>query len=173
MDEIGPTDRPDERRMTDSAPSGADTKTPASFSREIAGDLEELSRLTEELEEFSETHGVPPAQAQRVTLSVDELVTNIINYGSPDGSIGAIQVQVEVDAGAVRIEIEHRGFPFNPFEEVAAPDTSLPLEERPIGGLGVFLVKSLMTSVHYEHQNGRNLVVLTRSLDDAGKEETS
>ena len=124
------------------------------------------------MEEFVESHEVPLAQAQRVTLSLDELVTNIIQYGTKDDSEGLIRVRVEVHPELVRIEIENRGFRFNPFEEVAAPDTSLPLEERPIGGLGVFLVKSLMTSVHYEHEDGTNRVILTRSLETADTEET-
>lgn len=145
---------------------------PAVLTREIHTDLRELSRLTEEVEEFSETHEVPMAQAQRVTLSLDELVTNIIRYGTRGESTGPIRIRVEIHPELVRIEIEHQGFRFNPFEEVAAPDTTLPLEERPIGGLGVFLVKSLMTSVHYEHDDGWNRVTLTRSLETADTEET-
>lgn len=159
-----------DRAMTDRAAGRA--PAPAVFTREIGTHLPELSSLTEEVEEFAETHEVPPAQAQRVTLSLDELVTNIIQYGMKDDSEGLIRVRVEVHPERVRIEIEHRGFRFNPFEEVAAPDTSLPLKERPIGGLGVFLVKSLMTSVHYEHEDGTNRVILTRSLETADTEET-
>lgn len=151
---------------------GGRAPAPAVLTREIRTDLSDLSHLTEAVEEFAETHEVPMAQAQRVTLSLDELVTNIIQYGTNEESDGAIRIRVEVHPELVRIEIEHRGFRFNPFEEVAAPDTSLPLEERPIGGLGVFLVKSLMTSVHYEHEDGRNRVTLTRSLETADTEET-
>ena len=154
--------------MTDRAAGAA----PAILAREIHTDLQELSRLTEEVEEFSETHEIPMEQAQRVTLSLDELVTNIIRYGTRGESNGPIRIRVEIHPELVRIEIEHRGFRFNPFEEVAAPDTTLPLEERPIGGLGVFLVKSLMTSVHYEHDDGWNRVTLTRSLESDDTEET-
>ena len=52
------------------------------------------------------------------------------------------------------------------------PDTTLPLEERPIGGLGVFLVQSLMTSARYERIEDRNRITLTRSLEDGDQEET-
>ena len=138
----------------------------------IGADLEELSRLTERIEEFATTGSVPSAQTQRISLAIDELVTNIIRYGTVEGESADIQVSVRLLEGMVRVEIEHRGVAFDPFVEAAVPDTTLPLEERPIGGLGVFLVRSLMTSTRYERIADRNRITLTRSLESGQQEES-
>lgn len=124
------------------------------------------------LEEFAETHGVSPLQTQRVTLSVDELVTNIIQYGTAALEHTHIHLWATIADDTFHIEIEDHGVPFDPFHEAPVPDTTLPLEERPIGGLGVFLVQSLMTSTNYERVKDRNRITLTRSLTASGQEET-
>lgn len=141
------------------------------FSFKLDKDLAELSQLLVQLEEFAETHGVPPRQTQRITLSVDELVTNIIKYGTREHGHPYIHLWATIANDSFNIEIEDHGIPFNPFSEAPVPDTSLPLEERPIGGLGVFLVQSLMTTTHYERTKDRNRITLTRSLADGDQEE--
>ena len=135
-------------------------------------DLAALSRLTEQVEEFAAAGNVPARQTQRISVAIDELVTNIIRYGMEDGSSDGIEISIRLLKGLVRVEIEHRGVPFDPFVEAPVPDTTLPLEERPIGGLGVFLVQSLMTSARYERIEDRNRITLTRSLEDGDQEET-
>ena len=128
----------------------------------MAPDLDQLSRLNERLEEFASQ--ADPTQAQRVCLAVDELLTNVIQHGMDPSRPGVIAVKVTLCDDLIEIHIEHEGVPFNPFVEAPAPDINLPLEQRPIGGLGVFLVKSLMTSTQYERVGARNHITLTRSL---------
>lgn len=156
--------------MTDAPGAGGQTQA-AAFSFRLEKDLGELSRMLVALEEFAETHGVPPLHTQRITLSVDELVTNIIKYGARTPTSIHIQVWATIADDAFRIEIEDHGIPFDPFHEAPVPDTSLPLEERPIGGLGVFLVQSLMSSTRYERIKDRNRITLTRSLSASDQEE--
>lgn len=141
------------------------------FSARLDKDLGELSQMLVRLEEFAETHGVSPRQTQRITLSVDELVTNIIRYGTGEFEHAGIHLWATIANDTFRIEIEDHGIPFDPFREAPVPDTTLPLEERPIGGLGVFLVQSLMTSTHYERIEDRNRITLTRTLADGDQEE--
>ena len=114
---------------------------------------------------------MPTLQTQRITLSVDELITNIIKYGTNDLEHTQIRLWATIRNDAFRIEIEDHGIPFDPFHEAPVPDTTLPLEDRPIGGLGVFLVQSLMTSTRYERIEDRNRITLTRSLADGDQEE--
>lgn len=128
----------------------------------MAPDLDQLSLLIRRLEEF--TSGTDPVQAHRVCLAVDELLTNVIQYGAVPPRWGLIRVQVTLRDHLIEVHIEHDGVPFNPFVEAPAPDINLPLEQRPIGGLGVYLVKSLMTSTEYERVGARNHITLTRSL---------
>lgn len=150
--------------------SGGKGRAPA-FSFRLDKNLGELSQMLLALEEFAETHGVPPMQTQRITLSVDELVTNIIKYGTKQFEHSHIYLWATIVDETFRIEIEDHGIPFDPFHEAPVPDTTLPLEERPIGGLGVFLVQSLMTSTHYERIKDRNRITLTRSLAASDQEE--
>lgn len=149
---------------------GEKAEAPA-FSFRLDKNLGELSQMLLALEEFAETHGVPPMQTQRITLSVDELVTNIIKYGTKQFEHSHIYLWATIVDETFRIEIEDHGIPFDPFHEAPVPDTTLPLEERPIGGLGVFLVQSLMTSTHYERIKDRNRITLTRSLAASDQEE--
>jgi anti-sigma regulatory factor (Ser/Thr protein kinase) len=150
--------------------SGGKARGPA-FSFKLDKDLGELSQMLVALEEFAETHGVSPLQTQRITLSVDELVTNIIKYGTKALEHTHIHLWATIAGDTFHIEIEDHGVPFDPFHEAPVPDTTLPLEERPIGGLGVFLVQSLMTSTNYERIKDRNRITLTRSLTASGQEE--
>ena len=150
--------------------SGAKAEGPT-FSSKLEKDLGELSRMLIELEEFAEAHNVPPMDTQRITLSVDELVTNVIKYGTRASEHAHIHVWATIAANVFHIEIEDHGIRFDPFHEAPVPDTSLPLEDRPIGGLGVFLVQSLMTSTHYERIKDRNRMTLTRSLSAGDQEE--
>ena len=150
--------------------SGGKAGAPA-FSFKLDKDLGELSQMLLALEEFAEKHGVSPLQTQRITLSVDELVTNIIKYGTKDVEHTHIHLWATIIDETFHIEIEDHGIPFDPFHEAPVPDTTLPLEERPIGGLGVFLVQSLMTTTNYERIKDRNRITLTRSLTAGDQEE--
>ena len=150
--------------------SGGKAEGPT-FSFKLEKDLGELSRMLADLEEFAEAHNVPPMNTQRITLSVDELVTNIIMYGTRGTDHPHIHVWATIAENVFQLEIEDHGIPFDPFHEAPVPDTSLPLEDRPIGGLGVFLVQSLMTSTHYERIEDRNRLTLTRSLSAGDQEQ--
>ena len=136
-----------------------------SLIRDFAADVKALSRLVEEVEAFAGANGVEPGFAQRVSLAIDELITNIILSASRDGGPVPVHLEVHCDPAEVRVVIEHSGAAFDPFVEAPVPDTSLPLTERPIGGLGVFLVRSLMSDTRYERVGDRNRVILTRTLD--------
>ena len=150
--------------------SGGTGGAPA-FSFKLDKDLDELSQMLLALEEFAERHGVSAVQTQRITLSVDELVTNIIKYGTKEVEHTYIHLWATITDGTFHIEIEDHGIPFDPFHEAPVPDTTLPLEDRPIGGLGVFLVQSLMTSTSYQRIKDRNRITLTRSLAASDQEE--
>ena len=141
-----------------------------SFSFSLGNDLDQLNELLAQLEEFGEANEVSPLQTQRIVLSVDELVTNVIKYGQREKE-GRIDVRADIEDSVFHLEIEDHGIPFNPFSEAPVPDTNLPLEDRPIGGLGVFLVESLMSSTRYERIEDRNRITLTRSLSAGDQED--
>lgn len=99
---------------------------------------------------------------RRAVLTVaDDLLANVIEHGDGDGPIAASIVLAE---GRITLGVEDAGRPFNPLE-VPRPDIAAPLEERPIGGLGIHLARSLMHEHEYDRVAGRNVVRVTRWLE--------
>lgn len=94
-----------------------------------------------------------------ISVVADELVTNIVNYS------GSTYLDVEIlrDDKGITMRFRDGGLAFNPLEQ-DPPDTSLPMEERNIGGLGIFLVVSSMDDVAYEYTNGENVLTVIKKL---------
>lgn len=94
-----------------------------------------------------------------ISVVADELVTNIVNYS------GSTYLDVEIlrDEKGITMRFRDGGLAFNPLEQ-DPPDTSLPMEERNIGGLGIFLVVSSMDDVAYEYTNGENVLTVIKKL---------
>lgn len=95
----------------------------------------------------------------RVELVIEEVVINIINYAFRDKDNGAITVGIEEKNGSLEVEIRDNGAAFDPLlsEE---PDLKVPIEEREVGGLGIFFVKSLCKDVTYAREAGNNVLRL-------------
>lgn len=130
----------------------------------LKNDLTELGRLAAELESFAGKHGLPDATLLALNLALEELVTNTISYGFPGGGAQTIDVALSFDGESVRVRIEDTGAAFNPLES-EAPDLEAPIADRPVGGLGIHLVRSVMDEVHYERAGGRNVVSLTKHVN--------
>lgn len=133
----------------------------------LRNSLSEISRIAGAVDHFFETHNLPPAAQMHVTLAIDELVTNAISYGFPDGAEheAAITIQLSIQNGEIVAVMEDCGKPFNPLS-VPPPDTSLSVDERQIGGLGVHFVRQFMTHIDYQHIDGRNRLTMRKTLDE-------
>lgn len=127
--------------------------------------LEALEALIPEVESFCADHGLDASAAFALNVALDELVNNVVSYGLADGGDHFLEVRLRVDGDQLQVEIEDDGLAFDPFDR-PAPDTDLPLEERPIGGLGIEIVRQLMDEARYERLGDRNLVTLRRSLGE-------
>ena len=101
--------------------------------------------------------GAPDAASFLADLVIEELVTNTIKYGYDDAAAHEIDLHIGFDEGRLVIEVRDDGHAFNPLEQ-AAPDTTLPAEQRDIGGLGIHLVRQMTDSVIYERCDGCNVV---------------
>ncbi len=137
----------------------------------------DISGLTDALQFMEEN--TPEAYNDcraKVRLALEEIFINIVNYAyiDPD-SLARLpeeaqkmhnKVQFEIGITPINNEpllhliISDWGRPYNPFTESPVPDISLDVEDRPIGGLGLFLVKNLATQYSYRHQNSSNIVEL-------------
>ena len=135
------------------------------LSLKISNELSEIGRAIEAFEVFSEKTGLPMAIAMKANLVFDELLNNIVSYAFTDNGEHQIAVDIEKSADRLLITIEDDGLPFNPFAQDAV-DTTLSLEERDIGGLGIHLVMNVMDDVSYERHSDRNVVTLIKKLED-------
>ena len=126
--------------------------------------LDNLEQVMAFVEEKLECYGCPPAPQMQVALAVEEIFVNIANYAySPDVGPATIEVEVHEDPLEVVITFMDKGKPYDPLA-AKDPDTTLSLEERVEGGLGIFLVKQTMDDVHYEYQDGRNILRIIKRL---------
>ena len=149
--------------MCDAASGRTAPPLPGVLSIVLANDRRELEHLGERIDRFAADCRLPPDEAARVNLILDELVTNTIKYGYDDRDAHQIHVTVEVKDDLLIVSVDDDGRPFNPLE-VPAPALDLPIEERPVGGLGVFIVRSLADVVEYRRQGTHNIVTLTKKL---------
>jgi sigma-B regulation protein RsbU (phosphoserine phosphatase) len=126
---------------------------------EARADLSEIDRINQEFSAFAGQHDLGGAAVQKVSIALDDLLNNIISYGFDDDEDHIIQIKLDYSEGRLEMTIRDDGVPFNPFDQ-AQPDTALSIEERKIGGLGVLLVKELMSEVSYQRQQDSNVVTL-------------
>jgi anti-sigma regulatory factor (Ser/Thr protein kinase) len=136
----------------------------ASIEYELANRVEEIAQLAAAIDAFSEREGIPPGHAYALNLALDELITNLVNYGYADDAEHRIEVTIRLEPDAIVVDMVDDGQPFNPFTEAPEPDTAATIEDRAIGGLGVFLVRELMDTVEYRRDGDRNRVRLRKHL---------
>lgn len=129
----------------------------------LQSDIGELAKLAAELEAYAERESLPLDVVQQLNLALDELITNTITHGYRGDGNRSIEVEIKRDRKSLHATLTDDASPFNPFE-TNPPDVNLPLEERKVGGLGVFLVRQLMDDFSYSLQDGRNCVRLRKSL---------
>jgi serine/threonine-protein kinase RsbW len=105
----------------------------------------------------------PPAADYLANLAIEELVTNCIKYAYDDTSEHIIEIELKLSAGELVVTVKDDGHPFNPLE-LAEPDTSLPVEDRTIGGLGIHLLRKMSDGMEYARVGRENQLTLRKSL---------
>ena len=121
-----------------------------------------LSVSTEELIELRR-HRMGMVFQHFALLPHLSVLNNIVSYAYGDEGEHWIDVHVELDRERLSVTVEDEGHPFNPFAR-SAPDTTLSMEEREIGGLGIHLVRKMMDEVSYVRRTGRNVVIVVKHL---------
>jgi serine/threonine-protein kinase RsbW len=123
----------------------------------------EIPRLASTLEYFAEVGNIPSKALFRLNLALDELLTNVISYGYPEQRVGEIRIRVRFDGNRIEVRLADDALAFDPFS-VPDPDISSSLDERPIGGLGVHFVRTLMDEVSYSREGRENIVVIALNV---------
>ncbi len=124
---------------------------------------EEKERLLRALEEFSRQHRLAPAVLQAADVALEEHLTNVMAYAYEDAAPHQIRIRLTLENQRLQIEIEDDGRPYDPLSRPAV-DTSLPLEEKPIGGLGIHLIRSLMDEVDYRREARKNILRMSKRV---------
>src|SRR5262249_12690563 len=118
--------------------------------------LESLEQFHRFLRGGAAEAGLNSGDLNKLDLVLEEILVNVARYAYGGGA-GDVEVSYAADSAGLLVEITDRGRSFNPFE-APQPDLDLPLADRPIGGLGVMLVKEIAGSLAYSRENGQNTV---------------
>ena len=106
----------------------------------------------------------PMKARMQIDVAIDELFSNIARYAyQPETGPATVRVEVEKEPMAVILTFIDHGKPYDPLSG-KDPDVTAGAEDRPIGGLGVFLVKKIMDDVRYEYRNGRNILRIKKQI---------
>ena len=129
-----------------------------------AARLESIDPLTAQVDETLEALECPMKAQLQIDVAIDELFSNIARYAYPSGEGEAmIQLEVQNQPRVIALTFIDHGIPFNPLA-ADMPDTSLSAEDRPIGGLGIHLVRKTMDEMRYEHRDGANRLTILKKI---------
>jgi len=129
----------------------------------LKSDLTELDRLHSLVESFGNAHDLQKRIIFETNLVLEEIFTNIVSYGHGDKSPHQVQCSLQCNRESIIIRIEDDGVPFNLLEaKTAVLETDL--DNRPVGGLGIHLVRELMDEVTYQRVGAKNVVTLRKKI---------
>lgn len=129
----------------------------------IENQIGELSTLAEQIDDLAAQWDLAHAMAMNINLVVEEAVSNIIFYAYNNNYKHKIKISISLENKLLTIKITDDGIPFNPLEQ-QQPDINLPAEERPVGGLGIFLISHMMDELNYIRKGNQNILTLYKSL---------
>ncbi len=129
----------------------------------LTNDVSQVAKLTDFQKSVYQQMGLDKKLVRQLQLAVEEAVVNVIDYAYPAGTEGSVEVSMTSDGRRLRVVIVDSGVAFDPTEHEKV-DTTLSAEERPIGGLGIYLVRELMDTINYERTDGRNVLTLIKNI---------
>ena len=129
----------------------------------IATDIAALPSLQEQVTEFLQARQWDTSVTFQIEIALDELLTNVekFAYGESSGE-RPFEVTVDSDDQALTLVVADEGGPFDPLTDSDEPDIDAALEDRAIGGLGIFLIRQFMDEVHYAREDGRNVLTMVK-----------
>lgn len=126
-------------------------------------DIQQIPQLAELVEAVAEETNLDQSLAMGLNLALEEAVTNVILYAYPPGSDGLVDIEAVIRDNALEFILSDSGAPFDPTAAKEA-DVTLDVEDRPIGGLGIFLVRNIMDEVTYRREDGRNILTMRKFI---------
>ncbi|MBO5635250.1 MAG: SpoIIE family protein phosphatase [Bacteroidales bacterium] len=129
----------------------------------LDNDIRQIPRLSGFLQAIFEEKHLDEATSMGINLALEEAVTNVMNYAYPEGTIGDVKIDVRIDGNKMEFMVSDNGKEFDPTER-PAPKLDVSVEERPIGGLGIHLIRSIMDDVKYRRESGKNILTMTKII---------
>ncbi|MDD5143811.1 ATP-binding protein [Methanoregula sp.] len=128
----------------------------------IRSDINEIPRVSDLIESVMQGHQFPDEDILDTQLAVEEVVTNVImhGYGEAGGEI-LVSLSYHEDESAMEIRVEDSAEPFDPLS-LPEPDISLGIDDRKIGGLGIFLTRQVMDDIQYRYEDNKNVLILKK-----------
>ena len=123
--------------------------------------MESVAQVSSFLEAQLEKMEIPTKTANRLMIAMDEIYSNIVRYSGAKNA----QVRCTAEEGQLILTFRDDGKPYNPLE-AEEPDIAASVEDREIGGLGIFMVRKLMDSVDYMYKDGHNVLTLTLATEE-------
>lgn len=129
----------------------------------LKNDVHEVARFSSFMKSVTEKMDIDQSLARQLRLAIEEAVVNAIEYAYPTGNEGCIEIHTMYNGHSFKVMIIDSGVAFDPTAKEKA-DTTLSVEERQIGGLGILLVRELMDSINYEREEGKNILTLVKKI---------
>ncbi len=130
----------------------------------LTAELSRVDEVTDFINAELEAHDVPMKTIMQIDIAVEEIFVNIAHYAyHPEVGTAAVTVAVLDAPPCVEIRLTDQGRPYDPLQR-EDPDVTLGVEDRKIGGLGVYMVKKSMDEVSYAYEDGQNILTIRKLL---------
>ena len=130
----------------------------------LPNDIATIPQLNEFIDTVAEEVGLDMSLTMSLNLALEEAVVNVMDYAYSEGQRGDVDIEVTADQQWLTFVISDPGIAFDPTAKEDV-DTTLSAEERPIGGLGIFLVRQLMDVIDYKREGNKNVLTLRKKRD--------
>lgn len=129
----------------------------------LPNDVQEVPQLNVFVDEVCEQVDFDMSTTLKLNLAIEEAVVNVMNYAYPAGEKGDVDIEAMINDEYLVFVISDSGTPFDPTAK-AEVDTTLSVEERGIGGLGIHLIRQIMDTINYKRVDGKNVLTLRKKL---------
>ncbi len=128
--------------------------------------LDQLEHIYDAVDKLGEEEDWAPGMVYQVKLVLEELGVNIVTHGHKNDPNHEFEIVLDSDAEALTIELRDDGRAFNPLTDSPEPDLESGLDDRPVGGLGIYLVRTMMDELSYRREDGKNVLTIVKRKDD-------
>ncbi len=131
----------------------------------VEAKIDNIHILQEMTEEFLDEIGCPPKAAMSFQVAIDEIASNVVFYAYGEDNTGELEFIIEYDdnKSSVAITFIDEGMEYDPLKK-EDPDITLSVDERAIGGLGIFMVKKMMDNMTYLRESGKNILTIEKKI---------